>query len=282
MAAGVVVQYLSRPVALHAASPDPEGRRIPVVDHVVSPTLLYAVGLGQRFELDATIGAVYQTGTGAEGITAQDTEGIEPLSLRDPRLGATYGFLRPTPLGTHGAGSAAVRLALGLPLGNEKAFAGSSGFELGPSVAAALELGHFDFACELGLRLRQAVDFGGTRLGSELFSALGLRYSFTSFWSVSAQAWLSPTLHGQRHTLPDGTRVEGLHLPAEWLAASEVRPFLDVPLSFALGAGTGIPLSSEERRTLAGETESEHYLGVTTPRFRALLFVRYLEWWNER
>jgi hypothetical protein len=43
-----------------------------------------------------------------------------------------------------------------------------------------------------------------------------------------------------------------------------------------LGGGSAIPLSSETRTDPTGSESSERFAGVTTPRFRFLLSVRYV------
>lgn len=85
--------------------------------------------------------------------------------------------------------------------------------------------------------------------------------------AVGVESYLLQSLVAQ----PEDDRARDRVLAAAewmgWAGSSLGQP--DVMLS--LGGGTGIPLSSETR-----EGSSEHFAGVTTPRLRVMLALRYL------
>ena len=67
---------------------------------------------------------------------------------------------------------------------------------------------------------------------------------------------------------------DAMHVPAEWLISIQRGRAREPGWLFRLGAGGGIPLSYETR-TGEGSDSREHFLGVTTPRFRAVIEARY-------
>jgi hypothetical protein len=265
---GAALAYANRPIVLVAASPDPEGREIRVVDHRVDLSLLWAYAPRERLELTfATPMVLYQTGAGAEGITSQRAPPLTSSAARDPRLGAGYSFVVPEPIRRTTELAVKARTELLLPLGDKHLYAAESGFVLAPAIAASIHPGIFFAGAELGVRLRETTHLATTSLGSQLVSSLGLGIDILGRDQLSfgAEATLMPTLVAQNRARDDAVLV-----PAEWLASLRSAPFSDRALLLQLGGGTGLPLSSR-----ADESGTEHHLGVTTPRLRLVLAVRY-------
>lgn len=276
---GVGATYLSRPLVLKAPSPDPDGREIRLVDDAFDATLLWAFGATRRLELGAALPMVlYQTGAGTAGVTSQSAPPIPRSAARDPRLAAAYSLLD-RHLGGRDRIAAKARLELTLPFGDQQSFAGERSFVVAPGLVSSLALGRFHAAGSVGLRLRQTAKLAGARVGSQLFGALGVGVDILprGLLSFGAEAWALPGFASQDHTLPDGTRIQsGTLAPAEWLASFGSSPLQSGELTLRAGGGMGIPLSGEQRIAPDGTTSTEHFAGLTTPRFRVVLTVRYV------
>ncbi|MBE7481327.1 MAG: hypothetical protein HS104_15270 [Polyangiaceae bacterium] len=268
-----LLTYLDRPVLLNAPSPDPEGRDIRVVGSVVDLSLAYAYALPGGLELTlATPVVLHQSGAGAEGITSQSAPPLGAVAVRDPRVGVAHAL----PLGLGPSFALKPRLELTLPLGDDDRYAGSGAFGLAPSVATAFRAGALHGAGEVGVRLRRAVTFATARVGSALATSVGFG---ADLWderlSLELEAFILPSLVSQPGRQTASSRVrDGVLVPAEWLASLRSVPTSDPALALSLGGGTGLPLSSETRATDGGAT-TEHFTGVTTPRFRLFFGVRY-------
>lgn len=271
---GFGTSFLDRPVRLHAASPDPEGRFINVVRYALDSTLLLSIGVMPRLELNATLANLrVQSGSGVEGYTSQNGPPLSPTAVRDPRLGAGFSLIDDRRLGF----AAKPRLEFSLPLGEQDKLAGEASFVAAPSLALELKRGRLLLGSEIGLRLREVSDFAGTRLGSQATIALGAGFDVLDrgLLAVLAEGWLMPSLASSDHDLPDGTKVRDVLLaPAEWQFS--VRSELVESLALQLGGGTALPLSSERRIAPDGSSETEHFAGITAARFRVNLVVRYV------
>lgn len=270
---GLSAELLHRPVLLHAASPDSDGRDVNVVDLAVDSSLFAAFGLVQDLELSFVLPVrAYQSGAGVGGVTSQASPEIKRTALRDPRLGLAYSL--DDTLATRGLG---LRLALdaSLPFGNEQVFAGERSLVVAPSVTLGFQRSRFRTGATVGLRLRRALDFGGVRLGDQAFIALGVGMEILApgWLFVSLEAFGSPSLTDNR-AANASPQLSAVNLfPAEWLASLH-SSFGTAHWTLGVGAGSGIPLSSETRTTSNG-TSTSHFMGVTTPDFRSLLVVRY-------
>jgi hypothetical protein len=265
---GAALGYASRPIVLIARSPDPEGREIRVVDDRLDVSLLWAYAPHERLELTlATPMVLYQTGAGAEGVTSQRAAPLTSSAAHDPRIGAGYSFVVPEAMRSASKLAVKARTELSLPLGDKHLYAAEAGFLLAPSVAASVHPGIFFAGAELGLRLRETTHVATASLGSQLVSSLGIGVDILSRdrLSLAAEATLMPTLVSQSRA-----RGDAVLAPAEWLASLRSAPFFDRAFLLQLGAGSGLPLSSE-----TDESGTEHYLGATTPRFRVVLAARY-------
>lgn len=275
-ALGLALSYASEPVTLRTLAPDPSGRTVLVVDDVVDASVAAAYSPARHLELGIVVPtALYRTGTGLSGVTSQSGPALTAAALRDVRIGAGHDLVLHPHSDDDFRFTAMARLDLALPTGDEDAFAGESGPVLAPSVTLGLGNRRVFFGAEEGARVRKAVDFGGSRLGTQLISSLGANAELTpdGSLSLSLEAWILPNFLSTRRTLPDGVVVTGGALvPAEWMATAWTRLS---QWTLSLGGGSAIPLSSETRRALDGTETTDHFAGVTTPRFRLVLTVRY-------
>lgn len=273
---GFGLSYLSRPVVLHASSPDPEGRDIFVVNDALNATWLFAYGVTERLELDVALPfTLHQSGAGVEGVTSQSAPPLARTAVRDPRVGAGFSVFHRA-FSARASADAKLLFDLSLPLGDSGSFAGRSSFVESPALVAELRAGRFSAAGELGLRLRPARPIAGQRIGSELVSALGVEVDILPqrWLSVGVEGWLFPSLLSQDRRLRNGTLVQDATLVSgEWLASVRSSPLPELALQ--LGGGTGIPLSSDRESLPSGTSRSESFSAVPTPQFRLALSVRY-------
>lgn len=264
ISAAVAMSYLHEPVVLTAASPDPAGRSIPLVDHVWQTDLLFAVGVLDTLQVGLGVPIrLYQTGGGIEAATARVGDTLSTTVLADPRLGVGWQAFR-------GPVTGRLRFEVKLPLGDQEAFAGAPGPTFMPALSlSASQWGPWYLAAEVAGRFRSTTQLGDVRMGNQLRVGLGVRYAIWQELSVGLEAWALPSLLAQPRT-PYG---RARHLPAEWLAS--LRAPLGSQFWLQLGAGSGLPLSSQGSDPTGGERET--FLGVTTPDFRALVEVRFVE-----
>ena len=267
------LSYLDRPIVLRAPSPDPDGRDINVVRRVLDGTALWAYSPLPRLELGFALPiALYQNGSGVEGISDQQGRALNRTAIRDPRIGGALQLLSPA---TAGFGAKA-RLEVSLPAGDQDLLAGERSVVAAPSVAFELVRGRFASGLELGTRLRETRRFAGARLGSQLAGAAGASVELLpeELLAVGSELRALPTLASQEHTRPNGARVRnGRLVPAEWLVSLRSKPAGSFVLQLA--GALGVPLSSAEHEEPDGSFETEHFAGVTTPRFRIVFVVRY-------
>lgn len=256
------------PVTLIAPSPHPDGREVPVVDWTSSATLGFSFGVLPRLDAGVALPlAVYQTGTGVEGVTSQSAPPLRANAIRDPRVTIAYQYL-----GSNGESgfAAGARLELALPLGDSAALAGAASATFAPALAAEYELGRFTFAGDLGLRLRESVQFANVERGSEF--ALGLAASAVllarPLLATGVELSLRPNLAGASPNDPHAS----VDLPAEWLVSLRLKPCgRDDRWSLLTAGGAAIPLSSAR----GADGHREYFAGVTAPSFRALAALRY-------
>lgn len=269
MSMGLASGYLSRPITANVPSSDPDGRDVLVLDHVVDGTILGAYTLDPGWTLSFALPfAAYQTGSGVEGISDQDAAPVARSAARDPRIGTSYGLL-------DGPLRAAAHTTLVLPFGDDEALAGGPSVALEPALSAELLLGdRLRVGAEVGVRLREEVELAGTRYGHQLRGALGVAGVAIPRWlTISAEAWLLPALTSSESESFGGTTRSTTQIPAEWFLS--VSSLLQPDFQLLLGGGGGIPLSTEDIDSPTTGSTSERFLGLTTPRFRALLLARF-------
>ncbi len=258
---GVVLgtSYAHKPVVLNVPSPDPDGRDINVVRHLVTTTLI--TGYAPVTGLEVTLSTPFtpaQDGAGTEAVASRVSAPLPGTAVRDPRVGAAYS-LRLSPVGSMRAQADVV-----VPLGDEHLLAGDAGLGLSPRVTFGADLGSAELAGSVGARLRRSVPFASARWGSELTSALG------GAVHILGQQHLSVALEGHlRSSLVDQPEG-GVLAPAEWLLSVRSAPFSDPGLVLQLGGGTAVPLSSGDR-----DGEPQAFAGLTAPRLRGVFAVRY-------
>ncbi len=260
--------YQYRPLVLNAPSPDSKGRDIPVVRHVVDWQMLVGAGLGAGVELGVQLRMVpYQTGTGIDAARTRSHTGLQTRAVRDPLISVGY----EAAAGHRGALAYGFKLRtdLSLPLGDAMAFAGSPNAVFAPSWVAGLSYGALSTGVQIGTRLRQPVSLGNVRTTSQLVTGVGvgLRIVRDILW-VSTEATAMPGLTRQPPA-PSGQSAS--FIPAEWALTATVA-WADA-YSFAVSAGTAIPLSSS-RVDFGDETHVEHFAGLGSPALRTVAVLR--------
>ncbi len=271
---GVASEWLHRPVVLHVDSPDAGGRDVHALDSALDGSFFLSFGVAKHLELGlAAPLRLYQTGAGAAGVDSQSAPGVERNAVRNPRLGLGYSL--DDALATHGVG---LRVALdaALPLANDQEFAGERSLVAMPSATLALTLGTLRLQAGLGTRLRHGLDFGGVHWGNQGFAALGVGLALLDQGQlfVGVEAFALPSLGHSQALLGNSVASSETLLPAEWLASVRSCFEKNGAWSLSLAGGTGIPLSSETRASATGPSTT-HFLGLTTPDFRALLVLRF-------
>lgn len=253
------------PVVLVTASPHPDGQEIDVVRATSTVTAAARYGLGRGVDVSLAVPFVpYQTGASTESVTSQSAASLEPVALRDPRVGVAATLLgrnagAPLLVGTH--------LDLALPFGTTRALAGAAGPTLAPGFTGELALGPFGAALDVGARFTRAVSFGTVRAGSTAVIALGASMTVLDApkLAFAAEASLRPALTPP----PPGAPDDALDLPAEWLASVRLEPTSG--WSLLLGGGSGLPFS--RARSPGGAKEA--VLAVGSPAFRGIFTARY-------
>ncbi len=274
---GFAATFLSHPIVLRAASPDPGGRDVVVVDKLLDATILERYAANRQLDLQVALPlALYQSGSGVEGVTSQSAAPLARNAVRDPRLGAGWVLHERSWDGGRRSVAVKARLELALPLGDRRALAGEPSLVGAPSMAFETGVGRFHGGALLGARLREATSIAGSRVGNQAVAAVGTSVDILprGLLSLGVEAWVLPVLVSQDHTLPDGTRVTNAVLaPSEWLAAVRSSPGGDVVLE--LGGGSALPLSSEHRAAPDGTESDEHFAGLGSPTYRFVFAVRY-------
>lgn len=269
---GAMTSYQKRPIVLTFASPDPAGTKVYAVDDQTNTTFLWGFGLTRWLELDVAMPiTLYQTGSGVSAYTNQNTAPLSRSVFRDPRIGVAFAIL------PHGRSpkepvnplAIAARFDLALPVGGTGQFAGSSTATAIPSISAEYRAGRIIAAAEVGARIRGTTQLSNARIGSQISAAVGAGFDILSRERLTAMLEAN-TLVGlvkQTDLTRDpstGSVIESessrAHAPAEWMASVRSAPLLGGDVSFHIGAGTGLPLTSTS---------------VTEPLVRVVAGVRY-------
>ncbi len=267
MDVGLTLGYLSRPIGLRMASPDPAGIAIHAVDHVFSASFLGAVGLTERLEINLALPTVlYQEGAGTADVLGTD-ERLPRAAVGDVRFGPVLALLsrEHDEDGTALAG----RLELSLPTGDDDAFVSARSTVFSPSLSLEQRLDRFCWSAEAGGRIRTASQLADARIGTQVLAALGASVD------ILDDAWLSAALEAialftvdpqgaaegtDRATSAEDDRATHL-IPAEWLLSVRSAGLADGRLATSLGGGGPIPTGPEP--------------AVTTPLFRLMAAVHY-------
>lgn len=263
----VVTQLLFRPLSAELPSPELNGREVRLVERALEADMLLALGLGRRLELGLTLPVILnQRGAGSAGLTSQRAEPIDATAERDPHVSIARAFEFTSTLG------AKPRLELALPLGNRSAYASAGSITFAPALPIEFQSGAFTLGLELGLRLRQSVELGTLRWGSQGSASLGLSLALLPrdlLW-LAGELLVLPSLINANSERGRALATESRLLPAEWLFSVRSRPRADEPWTLALAAGAGLALSNES--SPAGE---ERFVAPTSPGLRLLAEVRY-------
>lgn len=264
---GLAGVYQYQPLTLEAPSPDPEGRSVPLVEHVVDTQALFAAGLGYDFEFTSVMRLVaYQEGTGIGAARSRSGSSLASTAIRDPSFGIAYSLARDhSPRERYGL---KLRADLSLPLGDAESFAGEPGTVVAPAATFQFRAGRFSLVGDLGLRLRPAVTLADVRYGNQLTASSGLCIeAITRTFYVAAEATGAPGLASSPAS-PNGTRAHWV--PAEWAVTLSLH--WSKLYSALLSGGAGLPLSSRSVET--GNTHSEYFTGLGAPGARVVLMLR--------
>ncbi len=259
---GLVLSYLSRPVGLRVASPDPDGTVIYALDNMLDATFLWSLGLTDRLEIAlAAPVTLFQDGAGLSDVVGTDAE-LPRSVLRDPRLGVSFAILPRPRVGSPDGLALTARFDVGIPTGDEASFAGAATATAIPSAVAEYRLGPLGAAAQIGARLRGTSSLAGAEVGSQLEGALGATYDILPdrWLTAGAEAFALYTLGDQRPPSRGGEPDPAL-VPAEWIVSASTAPLLAGDVVLSLGGGGPIPFSSES--------------ALTAPRFRFDLGLRY-------
>lgn len=271
---GVASEVLHRPLRLRVASPDRDGRDVHVLESAIDISYFLAFGLLRHLETSVLASTrVFQSGAGVGGIDSQSAPPVEHNAVRDPRVGIAYSLDQA--LAVPGFG---LRLGLDatLPLGERNAFANERSFVVMPNATFGFQHRALRLHAEFGARLRQPVDFAGSSLGNQGFLAFGVAIELVpaKLLSLTAEVFGLPPLSESRSGAASPLVSEARLFPAEWLLGVHSSFDRRSPWRLSLAAGSGIPLSSETRASATGP-HTAHFMGMTTPDFRALIAVRF-------
>jgi outer membrane protein OmpA-like peptidoglycan-associated protein len=268
---GLVTTWLRKPVVLRAASPNPSGTEVSAVDHLVDANFLWAFGVTDRLELGLAMpAALYQNGTGLSGYKSSRSTGLPQTAVRDFRFGIAYALLpRPRAFPNNGLGLA-VRFEMSAPVGDRESFAGDSSAVWYPSLSGEYRAGRLFAGAQLGARLRATTQLAGTRVGHQLFSAVGAGMDVLpdEKLSVGLEAFALPSLVSQQTLTRDPVTAElvaqdSSHklVPAEWMATVRSAPAAGGDMTLSVSGGSSIPLTDPS--------------SMTSPAWRFVLGLRY-------
>jgi hypothetical protein len=270
---GLALSYLSRPIGLRVASPDPAGTKIYVVDNALDATLLAAIGVTDRLEL--TLAAPFtlaQSGAGIADVVGND-EQLPRSAIHDLRFGFAYGLIPRARTGEPRGFSLLGRFDLALPTSSPGSFNGYNWATFAPSVTASWRLiPRLELTGEAGARIRPETTFANVNIGTQIFGGLGAAFDVIPtrhLLTVGAEAMVLGTLAHQGPPVRDQPAERGPALiPAEWMVSVSSAPLLAGDASVTLAGGGPIPFSSEAP--------------VTNPRFRFDLALRYAPTGHDR
>lgn len=256
------ISAIERPLVLEVAAPG-SGRELALVERAFDQHLLLSFGLSERLQLGlALITVLWQSGSGPAAVQSQTGPRIEQTAVRDPRVGIAV-TLVDVP-----EAALSLRADVAAPLGDHDAFAGTGSFTFAPSATARVKTGAFIVGGELGARLRPTVELGNLRHGSQLYAAAGIAVSLLPELQLAIEGFAFPSLIDSSSESAEKLGVSVRALPSEWLSSIRYTP--RPRLTTTLAIGSGLPSSSETRGG-----KREHFLGPTSPEFRALLDVGY-------
>jgi len=265
---GVAFSYLSRPIGLQVTSADPEGTTVYAVQDVFDATFLTAFGVTDQLQLTLSVPTVlYQNGAGLTDVLGSDDH-LPRSAVGDMRFGFGLSLLekKRTADGVALAG----RFEVAAPTGDESAFVTSGSSVFIPGLSLTQQVGRFHWSADVAARIRATRQLAGARIGSQIFSGLGVSCDILAdqWLSAGAEAFFLFTLAQQQSLERDPTSfelvaepAERVHVPAEWLLSVRSAGLLDGRLVTSIAAGGSIPTAAEAP--------------VTTPGFRFVTAVHY-------
>ena len=233
---GATFGFQTRTLLLQAASPDPLGREIVVVDDWMTSHLRAAARLSDHWAVAAQQPLSFGSSSEQTGSASSLAGGGVQPGLGDTELS----LLLQSP-----AWPLLVSQRVSLPLGTARSFLRERGPSYAPSLALWLDRGTWILGALLGGHLRQTATFGDVRFGSELQLALGsaVRIDHASL-ALEVQALPSLTRDERRG---QSTHSSLRRVPADWCLTWTQR--LE-PVRMSLGVGGSIPLTQRERTSL--------------------------------
>lgn len=261
-----VLRHLNSPAELVVASPDPAGKRVPVVRNSTQVHARFAVGFGGGVDLTLTTKvAVDQSGAGPEAMSTQAPAPLGRTALGDPRLSLRKSL---PPLSFDAKWS--VRLELSAPLGDERGFAGNRSFAGAGALNVYRGFGLISLVGDVGLEVSRSTRFGDVNLGSHLFLGLGVDAAplDSDILHASLEVLLRPVLVDAPRP-SDATAHADWVMPTDYLLSVSSRP-LSSDLWFSLAAGGGLPLS---RRDHGDARMDAWFVAPTSPRWQLLASV---------
>jgi len=263
---GFQLGYIHRPIAFRVQSPNVDGTDIYAVEHALSATVMTAVGVTERLQVQLEAPFVlYQEGASIADVIGSDVF-LPRAAVGDFRFGVTGSILR-RPVKQDGPGLSA-RFEMSAPTGHKEAYVSGPSAAYAPGVSFDYEINRFAFGIDVGARVRHSTQIANVLIASQISAALGAGVDVLDdgWLSINAEAFaLFTLLRGTEEQLVEGeTRDRALppHMPAEWLLSVRTAGALGGRLRASLGAGSFIPLTTP--------------LPVTTPLVRAVAAIHYL------
>ncbi|MEM9695569.1 MAG: hypothetical protein AAGA56_23695 [Myxococcota bacterium] len=265
---GVVPSFISRPIGLTVASPDPEGTTIYAVESALTTNFVSSYAVIDGLVMNAALPVVlYQDGAGKDDVVGGD-QGLPTSSLGDFRLGVHYAFLDRAP-GRDGLGVAA-RFDFSVPTADQRAFAGYSSVAFVPGVALDYRWDRLQVGVDISARIRDVVEIAGAAIGTQVGTNFGIGVEALDPWlRFTGELWALYGVFEQQALIAEpGERTADLdsidepHIPLEWMVAAHTDGLWERRLRFSFGGGTIIPTSE--------------FTPVTTPLYRLTLAARYV------
>ena len=284
---GLSTTYLSRPIALTAATPGPGGSLDYVIDNQVNTSFLWSYGVTNRLELDLVLPVTFgQSGSGTSSITGTTAQNaVGNTATRDLRFGLAYTLAAREPVdpnapiapltSARGNGfGVAARFDVSAPTGDTGEFATNGTAVWLPGITADYRYKALLVGTEVGMRIRPTQEFEGARIGTQGYFALGAAVDLLprELFSLGAEAFILPTI-AEQHTdsslgvvgtqsTPNGQYIT----PAEWMVSARTAPLFGGALQIQLAGGGPLSFSGDE---------------ITNPRFRFTLSLRYARVWRD-
>jgi len=222
--AQIAFDYSDRPFVLKTLSGGNERER-DIIDDQLATNLVFAIGIGERFQLQARLPITLDQATQSGSINMQSF-GADQTALGDFRVGgAVRLFGDRNEIGPSIGASADIVL----PSGDEQDFAGDGGLGMDLGVLASYKLPLVTFGVNAGVALRPSADFADVRMGSELYGRAGALIPVGEQMNTYAELQTGVPLRDQMGEPP---------LPVEALGGLRYRFG-----NWIAGAGVGVGLS---------------------------------------